>query len=341
MSGIIPPPQGFGPFPATSIQTDAILTEQAQISYDTVKETMEIKGINNTLQVGQESYIFVKNVSGVTINEGEVCRIIGYNETDDALTIVKALADKIATAEVSGMATTTILDDETGLITSFGRVNNLNTTGFTEGEELFVSETVPGAFTATKPTAIPVQVGHMGKVDATKGFIQVEVRELSASIRGIFSDTTDQTYSANVSKPINFNTNDILQGITHDTVTDNEEITFDSAGVYNIIIEPQYTRTSGGGTDVLNMYIQKSTDGGTTFVNIIDSNIKVGVNTSGIQDVTTLTQTLKVNTDDKIRIMIQVESANLKLDAFATSGSGDNAIPATPSVIMNIFRVGD
>jgi len=166
------------------------------------------------------------------LNDGDIVRITGYDATDDALTVVKAKADLISNAEVSGAVTTVMADDATGLITTFGRINDLNTSAFTEGEEIFLSATTAGAFTATKPEAIPIQVGHIGKVNATIGFIQVEIRELPPSIRGIFSDTTDQTFTANVSKAIAFNTNDVLQGMTHSTTVENDEITFDNEGVY-------------------------------------------------------------------------------------------------------------
>jgi len=282
----------------SSFQKDTVLTEQAQTSYDTVKETLEIKGVNNTLQVGQESYVFVKNVSGVTLNDGEIVRISGYDATTDALEVVKSKADVIENSEVLGAATTTILNNGVGLVTSFGRINDLNTSAFSEGEDIFLSPTTAGAFTNTKPSAIPVKLGHIGKVNATTGFIQVEIRELPISIRGVFSDTADQTFTINVSKPIAFNTNDILEGMTHSTSVDNEEITFDSGGVYFVSVEPQYSRTTGGGTNALNMYIQKSTDGGTNFTNIADSNIKVTVASASEEAVTSLTQTLKFNAND-------------------------------------------
>lgn len=326
---------------SSSIQKDVTLTEQAQISYDTINETMEIKGINNTLQVGKEQYIFVKNVSGVTLNDGDVVRITGYDGTLDALEVIKAIADKISNTEVSGVITQQILNNAAGLVTTFGRVNNVDTTGFTKGEEIFLSPTVAGGFTATKPISNPIQIGHVGRISATTGFIHIEIRELTPSIRGTFSDNTDQTYSANVSKAINFNTNDVLEGITHSESVDNEEITIVSAGVYNIAAEPQYTRTTGGGVDALNMYIQKSTDGGVNFVNIANSNIKVSISSSGQEAVTSLTQQPKFEEGDIVRIVVQVEDADLKLDSFIGFGSGDNAVPATPSIICNIHWLGD
>lgn len=321
---------------------DTILSNNAgEMNFDSVKSTMNIRNIfsGSSLQVGQEMYIFCVNNNGVTLEEGDVVQIDGYDSTLDAFQIVKSKADTIENAEVLGVVTTQMLIGAVGLVTSIGRVNDLDTTGFSEGDIIYLSPTVAGTFTATKPSAIPIQVGCIGKVDALIGFVQVDVRSLPSSIRGTFSDSADQTYTANVSKAINFDTNNVLEGITHSESVNNDEFTFDSGGVYVITIEPQYTRISGGGTDVLNMYIQKDTGSG--FVNIVDSNVKLAINTSAVTTVSPLTQAIKVVATDKIRIMIQVESTNLKLDAFAAFGSSPNDVPATPSVIMNIHRLGD
>lgn len=335
-------PQGDGSAqgPATSIEKNNSLANVSDVSYDTTKDTLEIKGANNILQVGKELYIWIKNVSGGTLNDGDVVRITGYDSVLDAYEVVKAIADKIINTEVSGVITHQILNNEAGLITVFGRINDLNTIGFTEGEEIYLSPTVAGEYTNVRPTSTPIQIGHIGKVDALVGFIHVEIRELGPSIRGTFSDDADQTYTANVSKAINFNKNDEVEGITHSETVDSEEITIISDGVYNISVEPQYTRTTGGGVDVLNMYIQKSTDGGTTFVNLVDSNIKVSISSSGQEAVTSLTEQPKLLAGDIIRVMVQVEDSDLKLDAFPAFGAGVNAVPVTPSVICNIHWIG-
>lgn len=337
---LLNPPQGNNNLGLPALDT-VLGTVIGEMNFDSVKSALSIRNAftGSSLQVGQESYIYVKNTQGSTLNEGDVVHITGYNATDDAMECQKALADKIEDTEVVGVVTTNMLNNATGLITTFGRVNDLDTSSFSEGDEIYLSSTVLGAFTATKPDAIPILVGHIGKVNATTGFIQIDIRSLPPSIRGTFSDSTDQTFTSNVSKAVAFNTNDVISGITHSESVSNSEITFDSGGVYTISVEPQYTRTSGGGTDVLNMYLQKDTGSG--FVNIADSNIKVGVNTSGVEEVTSLTQSLKVVSGDKMRVMIQVESANLKLDAFAAFGTTPNDVPATPSVIMNIHRLGD
>ena len=192
---------------------------------------------------------------------------------------------------------------------------------------------------ASRQYASKLAVYNVGKINATTGFIQIEIRELEKSIYGGFSHLADQTFTANVSAPIKFDTNDEIRGLAHSETVNNDEFTFTSGGVYQATAEPQYTRTTGGGTDVLNMFLAKDTGSG--FVNVPDSNIKLAVNTANVTAVGALTTTFSVAAGDKIRFMAQVETANLILDFFAASGVAPNDIPATPSIIMNIVRIGD
>lgn len=293
--------------------------------------------IDNFLKI-ERTFVKVVNNTGVTINKGKVINIAGFDGTSDALEIALAKADTIENTEVLGLTTTDILDGTTGLVNVFGRVTDLDTSSFTEGEIVYLSASVAGGLTTTRP-AIPIQMGHIGKVDASTGFIQVEIRELERSIFGGFSHTLDQTFTVGVSKAIAFNKNDQLSGIDHSETVDNEEFTFTSGGVYQATAEPQYTRTSGGGTDILNIFL--SLDTGSGFVIVPDSNIKAGVNAAGVTNVSTLTKTFRVTAGDKIKFMVQVENSNLILDAFPASGTAPNEIPLTPSIIMNIIRIGD
>lgn len=322
------------------LNQDPLGSEPGSINYDPAKGTMNIRNIfpGSSLQVGQENVVFTVNNTGSTIVDGEVVNISGYDATNDALEIVLALADIVENTEVLGIATTNIPDGAVGLVTVFGRVNDVDTSSFNEGEIVYLSDTVPGGLTSTRP-AIPIQMGHVGKVDASTGFIQVEIKVLEKSIFGGFSHLLDQVFTANVSAPIKFNKNEEVSGISHSETVDNDEFTFDSGGVYQATAEPQYTRTTGGGTDVLNMFLAK--DSGSGFVNVTDSNVKFAVNTAGVTTVSPLTVTFRVDPGDKIRFMVQVETANLILDSFAASGVDPNDIPATPSVIMNIIRIGD
>lgn len=323
---------------ADSIQQNVVLTKEGEVSYDTKFSVMEIKGKDTLLQVGQESHIPVTNLSGGTLNEGDVVRQSGYDAATDRITVVKSQADITVNADVLGMCTTTMLNGETGKITTFGRINELDTSMFTEGDEVFLSPTVLGGITATRPETLPIEIGYIGKSDALAGWIHLDIVLEDVGIHATLSDTTDQTFVADVSKAVVFNTNDVLQGITHSETVDPSEITFPSEGSYYITIEPQYVRTVGGGSDILNMYIQKKPVSG-SFTNIPDSNIKLGISSADVDAVSPLTQTIDILKDEKIRIMINATSTNIALDAFPASGTAPDDIPATPSVIINITRL--
>lgn len=322
------------------LNQDPLGFDPGSFNYDPVKGTMNVRNVfpGSSIQVGQESVVYVVNNSGVTIPDGKVVNISGYDATNDALEIILALADTVENTEVLGLTTTTMIDGSVGLVTVFGRVNDLDTTGFSTGELVYLSDTSAGDLTSTRP-AIPIQMGHIGKIDASTGFVQVEIRALEKSIFGGFSHSIDQTFTANVSAPIQFNKNEQFSGIEHSETVNNDEFTFTSGGVYQSTAEPQYTRTTGGGTDVLNMFL--AIDTGSGFVNVPGTNVKFTVNTAGATTVSPLTSTFRVSAGDKIRFMIQVEDANLILDAFPASGVAPNDIPLTPSIIMNIVRIGD
>jgi len=87
------------------------------------------------------------------------------------------------------------------------------------------------------------------------------------------------------------------------------------------------------------MFVAKDTGSG--FNNEDDSNVKFTVVTTGATNVSPLTATFRVLSTDKIQFMINSETANLILDAFPASGTAPNDIPLTPSIIMNLVRIGD
>ena len=325
--------------PTRKIQLDGTILNPGDVSYNTALNVIEVKGLDTILQTGQETHIPVINKTGGTLNEGDIVRINGYDSATDRVTVIKSQADSLANALVTGVCTTTMRDNEEGKITTTGRVNDLDTSGLTEGDVAYLSASTAGLFTTTKPSLIALQIGHIGKVDASTGYIECDIKQLDVSIRAVLSDSTDQTFTANVSTSLKFNTNNVLQGFGHSETVNNDEITFAEPGNYYITIEPQYTRTTGGGVDVLNMYLQKDTGSG--FVNVPNSNVKVTISASGETSKTALTHTLTAKFFDKIRCMIQVEDVDLKLDAFVTFGTTPNDVPATPSVICNIHRIGD
>ena len=85
-----------------------------------------------------------------------VVRINGAS--GDRPTITPAQADSLANISgVIGIVTADILNNAVGFVTVHGLVRGLDTSTYTEGDELFLSDSVAGGFTSTEPTlSIPI-----------------------------------------------------------------------------------------------------------------------------------------------------------------------------------------
>jgi len=121
-------------------------------------------GGNVNLQVGQETVIYVYNNTGSTLTDGQVVYCSGSQ--GQRLTVALAQADSDAdSAAIIGVVTESIANNSSGFVTTQGTVNGLNTTGFTDGQIIYLSPTTPGAWTATKPVAPQhlVMVGYVVK----------------------------------------------------------------------------------------------------------------------------------------------------------------------------------
>lgn len=123
--------------------------------FDSTENALSYKPITNqndvTVNLGQESLIKIYNNLGYQINNGQVLHITG--STGGIPTVALANASKLSTsitegvAQTSGVATHDIPNGQFGFMTNFGVVRDLNTSGFTAGDEVYLSDTVDGALT--------------------------------------------------------------------------------------------------------------------------------------------------------------------------------------------------
>lgn len=137
---------------------------------------LPLKGGNVTLQVGQEQVLRARNVSGVLIPDSTVVYIAGASSARP--TVNKALADSNATSMGTiGICTEDIANNAEGFVTISGLVNALDTTAFTEGAELWLSSTIAGTFTTTRPVAPnhSIRIGWCVRSHASLGSIFVDV----------------------------------------------------------------------------------------------------------------------------------------------------------------------
>ena len=123
-------------------------------------------GISETVQM------LVKNVSGGSLAKGTPIHQTGtagqYSE------VIAARADTAAAMPSVGILAETLADDGEGYAVITGRVSNIDTSSYSEGDVLFVGAT--GGLTATKPTGesnVTQNIGIVNKVHASAGSITV------------------------------------------------------------------------------------------------------------------------------------------------------------------------
>ena len=94
----------------------------------------------------------VRNTTGATLLKGTAVYISGA--TGQLPTVSKALATSDATsAQTLGLITSNLANNSNGYVTIIGLINDLDTSAFTDGAQLYLSPTTAGTLTATKPYA--------------------------------------------------------------------------------------------------------------------------------------------------------------------------------------------
>lgn len=134
------------------------------VFYDSENHTLSLYNdeADVTLQLGQEEFLRVRNNSGGTIYNGSGVRITGAHGAS-APTVVPAIATTEEKSQVVGLATHDIENETFGYVTTYGIVRDINTVGFSAGDELFLDATTSGNLTNVSPV-IPnykVRVGHV------------------------------------------------------------------------------------------------------------------------------------------------------------------------------------
>lgn len=119
--------------------------------WNSVEEALDIPlNSNVTLQAGQENVFRIKATEA--ISNGEVVMFAGAQGDH----ILGAKADQQAVGfspeYVIGVATQDFSINEFGFVTTFGKVRGLDTSGYAEGNILYLNPSVAGALTTTKPT---------------------------------------------------------------------------------------------------------------------------------------------------------------------------------------------
>lgn len=104
-----------------------------------------------TLNIGQEQYVRMVNKTNATIANGTVVYISGA-QGNRPLCWPAIATNDFHTSHLVGIATHDILNNQEGLITTFGEVGGINTSSYSAGDTLYLSNTTAGALTKIRPS---------------------------------------------------------------------------------------------------------------------------------------------------------------------------------------------
>lgn len=159
--------------------TDTTTLAEGMMRWDDDDKTlvvgMEATGVS--LQVGQEIHLRATNKTGVQISNGEVVYVDGAQGQRPTIALAKGDAEATSSGTI-GIVTHDINNNDTGYVTVFGLVRDVDTSGFTEGDVLYLSAATAGVITNVEPTSPnhAVRIGYCLYGHASEGIILVRVQ---------------------------------------------------------------------------------------------------------------------------------------------------------------------
>lgn len=137
---------------------------KGQLAWNQDEQTLDLGLGNVTLQVGQETQVPVVNNTANTIPNGHVVMSTGTLGNSGRITIALANVAPGEAMRLVGITTTDIPAGAQGVVTVFGKVRAIDTTGATYGETwvdgdiLYVKPNNAGALTKVVPTDTEIKV---------------------------------------------------------------------------------------------------------------------------------------------------------------------------------------
>ena len=331
----------IGPIDTVRFDTAHVIdeTEEGTLAWNAADKTLDlIHGGGVVQQIGQEQYYLVKNQTGSTITNGTVCMFSGAESTDGSrLLVTPMVADgTYPSLYIMGIATQDIPTGESGFVTSFGRVGDLDTTGGAEnwqlGNILYADPFNNGKMTNVKPTAPNnvIPVAAVVKVDATGGQVFVRVTIEQRMLYARFSDTTDQSPVA-IDTPysITFNTSDVTRGFhVNGGILPTSTITAEESGYYRFNASLSLTSTNSSAKA---FYVWMRKNG----VDVPNSAKRQSVVGNGTYQVLNYNFTLSLDKDDTVEIMYATSDTSISIEAPAAT----SFCPAIPSVTLLITQI--
>jgi hypothetical protein len=149
---------------------------EGRLWYDSTQKALtynsDISG--NSLHIGQETQLKVRNGTGSTIAKGAPVYITSTSSGQTFPNVALAKADTLTTGNCIGLANEAIASGADGYVVINGILNGVNTGTFTVGDILYVSPYSAGQLMNTyPPTGYPVRIGVVSYVNSSTGSIYI------------------------------------------------------------------------------------------------------------------------------------------------------------------------
>ena len=133
-----------------------------------------------TFEMNQEIGDYYINRSNVTMVNGDVVSITGAVGNLSAISLTDARSGTSALNVIGVVTVDTIANNNVGRITKIGKLHNLNTSIYNEGDVLYVDPANPGKWTTTYPSAsnYVVQIGIVSVKHNNNGEVDISIKVL-------------------------------------------------------------------------------------------------------------------------------------------------------------------
>lgn len=154
--------------------SDGIVEGRLQWNSDDGTLEVGLPGGNVVLQIGQEHLVKVTNKTGADIADGKLVYTSGSQGNKPTIALAKA-DNPLTALTFLGMTTEPIANNSSGYVCIYGLVRGLNTSTYTAGQIIYLSETTAGEMTGTRPGAdyYTVGIGVVLNDHATEGIVGV------------------------------------------------------------------------------------------------------------------------------------------------------------------------
>jgi len=181
--------------PGGAIKKDGMHRPEGAGNFDNMDDTNFVKSINslqgtidhtpaNDKDIVNKKYVDdntdavrvrVRNTSGSTITRGQTMFVDGYNAGQDLPTVDLADASSSSTMPALGVAEDDISNNANGDCLIMGKLNDIDTSSFSAGADIFVSITAGGV--SAKPTGLDLvqRIGTILRSHAVNGVVGVNV----------------------------------------------------------------------------------------------------------------------------------------------------------------------